>query len=105
MDAYVESVILPRVIAESQTFRVVSLPPHGEDLAALEVEREELRAGILAGEVPSDVGMPLVVEIDRKREALEAERRMHILRERQLRGVTMTAEKWEAMSTDEKRPH
>jgi site-specific DNA recombinase len=105
MDAHVEALVLPRVIRESKTLRIVDIPPHGEELAALDDEREQVRTAAVSGEVPTDVAFPRIAEIDKRREELLAARRMHLLRQEQLAGVVMTPAMWRRLTTDEKRVH
>lgn len=105
LDAHVESEVLPRVVKESKTLRILNVPPHGEELADLEAEREELRTRAIAGDVPSDVAFPMIAKLDARREELLAARRMHLRRQEQLAGVTMTKELWKQLSTEEKRAH
>jgi site-specific DNA recombinase len=104
LDAHVEALVLPRVIAESRSLRFVEIAPHGPELAELDAEREQVRAALAAG-LPTDVGFPRVAEIDKRREELETARRMHWLRQKQLAGVVMTQEVWKGLSTEDKRVH
>jgi site-specific DNA recombinase len=105
LDAFVEGLVLPRVVAESKALRFMDVPPHGEELHELEEEREHVRAAAVAGEVPTDVAFPRIAEIDRRREELLSIRRMHALRQQQLAGVEMTPALWDTLDTEAKRVH
>jgi site-specific DNA recombinase len=105
LDAHVEGLVMPRVVRESRSLRIMDVPPHGAELTALDEEREQVRVGAVAGEFPTDVAFPRIAEIDRRREELLAARRMHLLRQEQLAGVVMTAALWKGLSTEEKRVH
>jgi DNA invertase Pin-like site-specific DNA recombinase len=105
LDELVTAEVLSKIIAESKRMRFVETSPHAVARYTLSEERRDLNDRYRDGEVPADVALPRLAELDVQLEKVRHADELHRLTQRQLHGEVITRTGWSKFSTDEQRVH
>ena len=104
LDSLIEDLVLPRIIDGTSAAQAQETWPGEPELMDLRTEKEQLLAAFREERAGSDVVFPAVTALDRRMDAMRAERAVWTREQRQhAHAAGVTAETWPDLDTDEKR--